>query len=80
MKYRIIKRATWWTNIFTTGLPQYLYYDFDSESFEVANYQVARRYKWEFNEEEIDLISKEAGFDAEFFVESVREGENIDGV
>ena len=80
MKYRIVKRSTWWTNIFTTGLPQYLYYDFDLESFEVANYQVARKNKWEYNEEEIDLISKEPGFDAEFFVESVREGEKIDGV
>lgn len=80
MKYRIVKKATWWTSIFTTGAPQYLYYNFDLESFEVSSYQVARRHKWEYNKGEIDLISKEDGFDAEFSVESVREGESIDGV
>lgn len=77
MKYRIVKRATWWTNIFTTGVPQYLFYDFDLESFEVAGYQVARKYKWEFDKEEVDLISKEPGFEQEFFVENVREGERL---
>ena len=80
MKYRIVKKATWWTSIFTTEAPQFLYYDFDLESFEVSSYQLARRHKWEYNKEEIDLISEEPGFDAEFFVESVREGEGIDGI
>ena len=75
MKYRVVKKVCWWTSLFTTGQPQFLYYDFDLERFEVANYSVARRYKWEFNKEEIDLISKEPGFEQEFFIENVRERE-----
>ncbi len=75
--YRIVKRSSWWTSIFDTSVPQYLYFDFDTEHFEVASYQTARKYKWEFNKEEIDLISKEPGFEQEFFVENVREEEKL---
>lgn len=73
MKYRIVKRATWWTSIFGTEAPQFLYFDFDTEHFEVASYNAVRKHKWEFSEEEIDLISKEPGFHNEFFVEEVKE-------
>ena len=74
MKYRIVKKATWWTNLYTTGLPQFLYFDFESEHFEVAGYSVARKHKWEFTQEEILSIVKEyPGFHEEFLVE-VTEG------
>ena len=73
MLYRIIKRPSWWTSIFTTGLPQFLYYDFDLEHFEVASYTVALRYKKKKKKEEILAIRKESpNFDEEFLVETVR--------
>lgn len=73
MKYRIVKKACWWTNIFTTGQPQFLYYDFDLEHFEVGAYKTASKGKWEFSKKEIDMISKEYNIDEEFFVDIVRE-------
>lgn len=79
MKYRLVKTSSWWTNLYNTGRPQFLYYDFDLDHFEVAGYPVARNYKWEFNKEEIDLMQKEFNLN-EFLIEKVREGENIDGV
>ena len=73
MLYRIIKRPSWWTSIFTTGTPQFLYYDFDLEHFEVGSYGVARRYKWKFEKGELLAIRKESpNFDEEFLVETVR--------
>lgn len=78
MKYRVVKKKSWWSSIFDTGTPQFLYYDFDLESFEVAGYKVAREYKWEFDEEEIASLRMNEGFDSEFFVENVRQkGDNI---
>ena len=73
MKYRIVKKNSWWTSIFATEAPQFLYFDFDTEHFEVASYQAARKHKWEFSKEEIDAISEELGFSEEFFVEEVKE-------
>ena len=80
MKYRIVKRCCWWTNIFTTGLPQFLYFDFDTEHFEVGSYGLARRHKWIFDKEELDEISKEPGFKDEFFVEEFGRKGRFDGV
>ena len=71
MNYRIVKRCDWWTNIFTTGLPQYLYFDFDLEHFEVGGYTLARKHKWIFTKEEVKAMQKEPGFENEFFVEEV---------
>ena len=73
MLYRIVKRATWWTTIFDNGLPQFLYYDYDLDHFEVAGYQVARRYKWLYTKEEIDQFLKDFNLDDEFLIEQVRD-------
>lgn len=73
MKYRIVKKECWWTNIFTTGTPKFLYYDFDLDHFEVGSYSTARKSKWEFSKKEVDMMSKEYNIDEEFLVEEVRE-------
>jgi len=73
VKYRIIKRDCWWTSIFTTGVPQFLYYDFDLEHFEIGAYKVASRYKWEFSKEDLDIMKKDYDLDGEFLIERVRE-------
>lgn len=73
MKYRIIKKECWWTSIFTTGTPQFLYYDFDLEHFEVGTYKLASRYKWEFSKEDLKVIGKDYSLEDEFFIERVRE-------
>lgn len=71
--YRIIKKCCWWSSIFNTEQPQFLYYDYDTEHFEVANYCVARRYKWIFNRNEIDMIQKDFNLNEEFIIENVKE-------
>ena len=71
--YRIVKKCSWWSSIFDTGQPQFLYYDYDTEHFEVAGYPVARRYKWIFNEGELELIQKEFNLREEFIIENVKE-------
>lgn len=72
MKYRIVKKDCWWTTIFTTGTPQFLYYDFGLEHFEIGSYKVASRYKWEFSKEDLNVIEKEYNLGEEFFIEKVR--------
>ena len=58
--------------MYDTGLPQFLYYDYDLEHFEVANYQVARRGKWEFTKEELCKLAEDYYINDEFMIESVR--------
>lgn len=78
MKYRIIKKDCWWTSVFTTGTPQFLYYDFDMEHFEVGTYRLASRYKWEFSKEDLDIMKRDYNLDDEFFIDRVREkGDNL---
>lgn len=72
MKYRIVKTSTWWTNMYDTGMPQFLYYDYDLEHFEVANYQAARKGKWEFTEKELRKLAEDYYINDEFMIESVR--------
>lgn len=72
MKYRIVKKECWWTSIFTTGQPKFLYYDFDLDHFEVGSYRTANKSKWEFSKKEVDMIRKEYNLDEEFFVDEVR--------
>lgn len=71
--HRIVKKCSWWSSIFDTEQPQFLYYDYDTEHFEVAGYIVARRYKWIFNEDELKLIQKEFNLREEFIIENVKE-------
>jgi len=75
MIYRIVKKASWWTSIFDTERPQFLYYDFRLERFEVACYCVVREHKWEFTKEEVEALSKDYDLESEFFVETVRRKE-----
>lgn len=72
MRYRLVKMSSWWTSIFDTGRPQFLYYDFELEHFEVASYAVVRNQKWEFTKEELECMKKEYDL-SEFLIESVRE-------
>lgn len=72
MKYRIVKTSTWWTSMYDTGMPQFLYYDYDLEHFEVANYKVARSGKWEFTKEELRKLAEDYYINDEFMIESVR--------
>ena len=55
-----------------TGVPQFLYYDFDLEHFEIGSYKMASRYKWEFSKEDLDIMKKDYDLDGEFFIERVR--------
>lgn len=73
MIYRIVKKTCWWTSIFDTGQPQFLYYDFDLERFEIAGYSAVRGYKWEFTKEEVEALSKDYDLESEFLIEAVRE-------
>lgn len=75
MKFRIVKKCCWWSSIFDTEQPQFLYYDYDTEHFEVAGYNVARRYKWEFTQEETEVLREDYNVKEEFIVESVKEKE-----
>lgn len=71
--YRIVKLKSWWTRIWDTAQPQFLYFDYDTEHFEVAGYQVAKRYKYYFTKSEIEQIQKDyPGLENEFFIEVVR--------
>lgn len=72
MKYRIVKKSTWWTRLYDTGLPQYLYYDYDLEHFEIASYQTARNGKWTFTEGELFQLAKDYYIGDEFLIEHVR--------
>lgn len=76
MRYRLVKLTSWWTSAYDTGRSQFLYYDFNLDRFEVANYNVVRRHKWEFSAEELAMMQKEFNL-SEFLVEKVREGEKI---
>lgn len=79
MKYRIIKKSTWWTILFNTEQPQYLYYDYSLEHFEVGSYPTVRKHKWIFTKEEIEQLCKDYDLNNEFIVEMVRELDKIDG-
>ena len=57
--YRIVKKPSWWTCLYDTSQPQFLYWWQDRERFEVGSYSSARKQKWEFTEEEVSQILKD---------------------
>lgn len=74
MRYRIVKRPSWWTRAYTTGLPQFLHYDYNTEHFELASYGSAKKHKYEFSPEEIKQIMKDyPHITDEFIIETVRD-------
>lgn len=74
MKYfRVIKQSSWWTSVYDTGSPQYLYYDYDLERFEVGSIGACyRNGKYIFSEEEIKQIKKDYNINEEFILEEVK--------
>ena len=72
-RYRIVKRNTWWTCIFDTGAPQFLYYDFELDRFEVGSIGACQRNgRWKFFEDEVKQMRKDYNLDDEFIVEEVK--------
>lgn len=59
MSFRLVKRKCWWTTVFDTNTPQYLYYDYDLDHFEVASYGTARKYKFTFSIAEIKQMEED---------------------
>lgn len=59
MSFRLVKRECWWTTVFGTNTPQYLYYDYDLDHFEVASYGTAHKYKFTFSMAEITQMRED---------------------
>lgn len=60
---RFLLKTLWWTSIFS-HTPQYLY--FKDDMFEVGCYSSAKKYKWEFTEEEVIQLYKD--YDMSMFI------------
>lgn len=72
-QYRIVKRRCWWTCLFDTSAPQFLYYDYKLERFEVGSIGTCcRNGKCVFDEEEIKQIKKDYNLDDEFIIEEIK--------
>lgn len=77
MLYRIIKKRCWWTGIFDTGTPQYLYWDERLERFEVGSVACCLRCgRYKFTKEEIVQMRKDYNLDDEFLIEEVKRSKN----
>lgn len=57
--YRIVKKPVWWTIMFHTEQPQFLYWDERIDHFDVGCYSTVRTHKWTFSKEEVKQIEKD---------------------
>lgn len=75
-KYRIVKKSiTWWTSVFDRYGPVFLYWDEETDHFEVGSHGSARKHKWLFTKEEIDNIRCDfPEFDDNFMLDKVKWG------
>ena len=75
-KYRIVKKSiTWWTSFFDNHSPSFLYWDEETDHFEVGSHGAARKHKWTFTTVEIEAIKYDfPDFDDNFMVEKVKWG------
>lgn len=57
-KYRLVKKYVWWTRVFDTTQPQFLYWDKDLETFEVGGYGTIHRWGhlYEFSKHELEML------------------------
>jgi hypothetical protein len=73
MKYRMFKLQCWWSELFDTDSPSYLFYDKTLKRYRVGSRNTANKHKWEFSGREInELRATHPGFDEEFCAESVK--------
>lgn len=57
--YRLIKQQCWWSELFDTTTPQYLFYDSLLNRYRTGCRNTARNYKWEFTADELDRLRLE---------------------
>lgn len=73
-EYRIIKEECWWSELFDTKSPHYLYYDDLLKRYRTGCHTTACKHKWEFTEAEVKkLRDLHPGFDEEFYPEYIYE-------
>ena len=58
MKRLLLKRL-WFSSVYDPYAPTYLYYDEETEHFEVGCRSEASRHIWEFSDEEIEQMKKD---------------------
>lgn len=58
MKRLLLKRL-WFSSVYDPYAPNYLYYDEETEHFEVGCRAEARQHIWEFTDEEIEQMQKD---------------------
>ena len=64
MKNRLVIKNLWFTTIFDNS-PNFLYFDTRFDCFEVGSFSQARKFKYEFTEEEVEQMKKD--YDLSYF-------------
>lgn len=70
MNRLIIKHL--WFCCYWDDSPHYLYWNDEFEMFDIGNRSQARKYKWEFTDEELEQIKKD--YDVDTYFITVKEG------
>lgn len=71
--YRIIKRRCWWTSVFDTSSPQFLYWDEQLEKFEVGSIETCMRNgRYIFAADEVEQMALDYNLSDEFIIEEVK--------
>lgn len=58
MKNRLVLKKLWFTTLFDCS-PRYLYFDSRFDCFEIGCLSQARKFKYEFTDEEVEQLKKD---------------------
>ena len=70
---RLLLKPLWFSSIYNPNTPHYLYFDEETEHFEVGCRSEARQHIWEFTDEEIEQMKKDYGLSGFTILEEGRE-------
>ena len=56
---RLLLKPLWFSSIYDSGTPKYLYFDEETEHFEVGCMSEARQHTWEFIDEDVEQMQKD---------------------